>query len=111
MGLPGQVGLDGRTWAGLGGFTWAGGDGRAHVHEAECAARQRLPAAGAAGHLGLGGRAADAVLAEAPALVRQRRAAVRDRLPTEVTADEHLPEQTQRSEVSCTRSTSHRSYS
>lgn len=71
-------------------LTWAVGDGRAHVHEAERAARQRLPAAGAAGDLRLGGRAADAVLAEAAALVGHRRAAVGDGLAAEVAAHKHL---------------------
>lgn len=80
--------------------TWAVGHGRAHVHEAQGAAGERLPAAGAAGDLGLGGGAADAVLAEAAALVgNTRRAAVGDGLPTEVTAHKHLPGQ-ERSEVS-----------
>lgn len=72
-------------------FTWAVGNRRAHVHEAEGAARQRFPAAGATGDFGLGGGAADAVLAEAAALVRHRRAAVRDGLPAEVAAHKHLP--------------------
>lgn len=71
-------------------FTWAIGNRRAHVHEAEGAAGQRLPAAGAAGDFGLGGRAADGVLAEAAALVRHGRAAVGDGLPAEVAAHEHL---------------------
>lgn len=71
-------------------ITWTVGNGRAHVHEAEGAAGQRLPAAGAAGDFGLGGRAADAVLAEAAALVRHWRAAVRDGLAAEVAADKHL---------------------
>lgn len=72
-------------------FTWAVGNRRAHVHEAEGTARQRFPAAGATGDFGLGGGAADAVLAEATALVRHRRAAVRDGLPAEVAAHKHLP--------------------
>lgn len=71
-------------------FTWAVGNGRPHVHEAEGAAGQRLPAAGAAGDFGLGWRAADAVLAEATALVRHWRAAVRDGLAAEVAAHKHL---------------------
>lgn len=72
-------------------FTWAVGNRRAHVHEAEGTARQRFPAAGATGDFGLGGGAADTILAEAAALVRHRRAAVRDGLPTEVAAHKHLP--------------------
>lgn len=71
-------------------FTWAVGNGRPHVHEAEGTAGQRLPAAGAAGDFGLGWRAADAVLAKAAALVRHRRAAVRDGLAAEVAAHKHL---------------------
>lgn len=72
--------------------TRAAGDGCAHVHEAEGAAGQGLAASGAAGDLGLGGRAAHTVLAEAAALVGHRRAAVGDGLPTEVTAHKHLRE-------------------
>lgn len=71
-------------------FTWAVGNGCPHVHEAQGAAGQRLPAAGAASDFGLGWRAADAVLAEAAALVRHRRAAVRDGLAAEVAAHKHL---------------------
>lgn len=71
-------------------FTWTVGNGRAHVHEAQSTAGQRFPAPGAAGDFRFGGRAPDAILAEATALVRYGRAAVGDGLPAEVAAHKHL---------------------
>ncbi len=71
-------------------FTWTIRNRCAHVHEAEGATWKRLPAARATGDFWLGGWAADTILAEAAALVRHRRAAVGNRLPTEVAAHKHL---------------------
>lgn len=87
---------NGPTWLQ---FTWTVGNRRAHVHEAQSTAGQRFPAAGAAGDFRFGGRAPDAVLAEASALVRYGRAAVGDGLPTEVAAHKHLKDRKPQQEV------------
>ena len=63
---------------------------RSHVNEAKCTARKGLSAARATCDLGLRWRAADAVLAEAAALVGHRGAAVGDGLVAEVAAHKHL---------------------
>lgn len=74
------------------GFTWTVGNRCAHVHEAQSTAWERFPAAGAAGDFRFGGRATDAILAEAAALVRDGRAAVGDGLPAEVATHKDLPD-------------------
>lgn len=80
-------------------FTWTVGNRRAHVHEAQSTAGQRFPAPGAAGDFRFGGRAPDAILAEATALVRYGRAAVGDGLPAEVAAHKHLKDRKRQQEV------------